>query len=49
MQFRWANLMLDVSRPRQSRGGGSDGVVPATPTPRSRGESGQDLLDNIFP
>ena len=49
VQFRWANLMLDVSRPRQSRSGGSDEVVPTTPTPRSTGESGQDLLDNIFP
>ena len=45
----WANLFLDVSRPQQARGGGPDGVVPPTPTPRSTGETGQDLLDNIFP
>jgi hypothetical protein len=49
VQFRWANLQLDVSRLRQARGGAPDGVVPPTPTPRSTGETGQDLLDNIFP
>ena len=49
VQFRWANLLLDVSRPRQARGGAPDGVVPPTPTPRSTGETSQDLLDNIFP
>ena len=49
VQFRWANLQLDVSRLRQARGGTPDGVVPPTPTPRSTGETGQDLLDNLFP
>jgi hypothetical protein len=49
VQFRWANLLLEVSRPRQARGGGPNGVVPPTPTPRSTGETGQDLLDDIFP
>jgi len=49
VQFRWANLQLDVSPLRQARGGAPDGVVPPTPTPRSTGETGQDLLDNIFP
>jgi hypothetical protein len=49
VQFRWANLVLDVSRPRQARGGTPDGVIPPTPTPRSTGENGQDLLDTIFP
>ena len=49
VQFRWANLLLDVSRPLQARGGTPDGVVPPTPTPRSTGETGQDLLDNLFP
>jgi len=48
VQFRWANLLLEVSRPRQARGGAPDGVVPPTLTPRSTGENGQDLLDNIF-
>jgi hypothetical protein len=49
VQFRWSNLLLDVSRSQQARGGGPDGVVPPTPTPRSTGETGQDLLDDIFP
>jgi hypothetical protein len=49
VQFRWANLLLDVSRPLQPRGGPADGVVPPTPTPRSTGETGQDLLDTLFP
>ncbi len=49
VQFRWSNLLLDVSRSQQARGGGPDGVVPPTPTPRSTGEAGQDLLDDIFP
>lgn len=49
VQFRWANLLLEVSGPRPSRGGALDGVLPPTPTPRSTGETGQDLLDDIFP
>jgi len=49
VQFRWSNLLLDESRSQQARGGGPDGVVPPTPTPRSTGETGQDLLDDIFP
>jgi hypothetical protein len=49
VQFRWSNLLLDESRSLQARGGGPDGVVPPTPTPRSTGETGQDLLDDIFP
>jgi hypothetical protein len=49
VQFRWANRLLEVSRPRQARGGAPDGVVPPMPTPRSTGETGQDLLENIFP
>lgn len=49
VQLRWSNLLLDVSRSQQARGGGPDGVVPPTPTPRSTGETGQDLLDDIFP
>ncbi len=49
VQFRWSNLLLDVNRSQQARGGGPDGVVPPTPTPRSTGETGQDLLDDIFP
>ncbi len=49
VQFRWANLLLEVSRPLQARGGGQDGVVHPTPTPRSTGETGQNLLDDIFP
>ena len=49
VQFRWANLLLDVRPPRQARGGAADGVVPPTPIPRSTGETGQDLLDRIFP
>jgi hypothetical protein len=49
VQFRWSNLLLDVSRSQQARGGGPDGVVPPTPTPRSTGETGQELLDDIFP
>jgi len=46
VQFRWANLLLDVSRPRQAREGG--GVIPPSPTPRSTGETGQDLIDEFF-
>jgi len=42
VRFRWSNLLLDVSRTQQARGGGPDGVVPPTPTPRSTGETGQD-------
>lgn len=48
VQFRWANLLLDVTRPMQARGTAPDGVVPPSPTPRSTGETGQDLLDNLF-
>jgi hypothetical protein len=48
VQFRWANLLLDVSRPMQARGGVPDGVVPPSPTPRSTGETGQDLLNTLF-
>lgn len=48
VQFRWANLLLDVSRPMQARGGGPGAVIPPSPTPRSTGETGDDLLDSIF-
>jgi len=46
VQFRWANLLLNVNRPIQPRGG--SGVIPPSPTPRSTGETSQDLLDNFF-
>jgi len=49
VQFRWANLLLEVSRPMQPRGGAPEGAVPPTPTPRSTGEASQNLLDNLFP
>ena len=48
VQFRWANLLLDVSRPMQFRGASGGGVIPPSPTPRSTGETGEDLLDNLF-
>jgi len=49
VQFRWANLVLLVSRPMQPRGGVPDASAPPSLTPRSSGESGQDLIDGLFP
>lgn len=46
VQFRWANLVLLVSRPMQARGGPE---AMASPTPRSTGENAPDLIDSLFP
>jgi len=49
VQFRWANLLLEVSRPRQARGEiPAEGPLPPSAAPRSTGETGQDLLDTLF-
>jgi len=49
VQFRWANLLLEVSRPRQARGEmPADGPLPPNAAPRSTGETGQDLIDTLF-
>jgi len=48
VQFRWANLLLDVTRPMQARGGTPDGMAAPGMAPRSTGESRQDLIDSLF-
>ena len=49
VQFRWANLLLEVSRPRQARGEvPAEGPLPPSAAPRSTGETGQDLIDTLF-
>ena len=50
LQFRWANLLLEVSRSRQARGGiPAEGPLPPNAAPRSTGETSQDLLETLFP
>ena len=50
VQFRWANLLLEVSRPRQARGEvPAEGPLPHSAAPRSTGETGQDLIESLFP
>jgi hypothetical protein len=50
VQFRWANLLLEVSRPRQARGEvPAEGPLPPSAAPRSTGETGQDLIESLFP
>jgi hypothetical protein len=50
VQFRWANLLLEVSRPRQARGEApAEGPLPPSAAPRSTGETGQDLIETLFP
>lgn len=48
VQFRWANLLLDVTRPMQARGGAPEGAPAPTMTPRSTGEGSPDLIDGLF-
>jgi len=48
VQFRWANLLLEVTRPMQARGGMPDGTATPGLAPRSTGESRQDLIDSLF-
>jgi hypothetical protein len=49
VQFRWANLMLDVVRPPLAYGGRSSSPLPPSPRPQSTGEGGTDLIDSLFP
>jgi len=49
VQFRWANLVLDVVRPAQAFGGLSSSPLPASPRPRSTGETSSDLMEALFP
>ena len=50
VQFRWANLLLEVSRPRQARGEvPAEGPLPPSAAPLSTGETGQDLIESLFP
>jgi hypothetical protein len=49
VQFRWANLVLDVVRPPQAYGGRSSSTFPSSPRPRSTGEAGTDLMETLFP
>ena len=49
VQFRWAGLMLAISRQRSGRSEALGGawLAPST-SPRSTGETKQDLLDHLF-
>jgi hypothetical protein len=50
VQFRWADLQLEVSRPSSSRyGSGAGFAVSGGATPRSTGEMSSDLMDTLFP
>jgi hypothetical protein len=48
VQFRWANLLLDVTRPMQARGGPAGGTAVPSAAPRSTGEASPDLIDGLF-
>ncbi len=49
VQFRWANLVLDVVRPPLPYGGRSSSPMPPSPRPQSTGEGSADLIDSLFP
>ncbi len=49
VQFRWAGLMLAVSRQRSGRSEALGGAwLAPSASPRSTGETKQDLLDHLF-
>jgi hypothetical protein len=49
VQFRWAGLMLAVSRQRSGRSEAQGGAwLAPSASPRSTGEMKQDLLDHLF-
>ncbi len=49
VQFRWANLVLDVVRPPLPYGGRSSTPMSPSPRPQSTGEGSTDLIDSLFP